>query len=92
MFSNTAVRTSHIASSDKLLLVTYMNENSPLSRSAILKIFSVFSLVFLVSESAKEVHELYVKLQFRPELCSSLITGLEGSMRLRLPDFKTFGI
>ena len=62
-------RTSHFASRDKLLLLTHMDESPPLSVSTILKIFS---LVFLLSGSAKKMRELYVKLQFRPELCSSV--------------------
>ena len=72
MFSNTAVRTSHFVSRDKLLLLTHVNENPPLSTCAILKIFSTVSVVFLLSGSAKMMHEFYVKLQFRPELCSSV--------------------
>jgi hypothetical protein len=83
MFSNIAVRTSHFVSPDKLLLLTYRNENPPVSRSTILKIFSTISLAFLLNVSAKKMHEFYVKLQFRPELCRSVSCSFPQASRIK---------
>jgi hypothetical protein len=83
MFSNIAVRTSHFVSPDKLLLLTYRNENPPLSRSTILKIFSTISLAFLLNVSAKKKHELYVRLQFWLELCSSVSFSFPQAYRIK---------